>query len=147
MNPRMSLLAGFALLQACTLDPPYRPEAGVSTVPVKLDLAGDLTLCAQDRKFSLKPGEDGYAAVPAGQRITLLRDFVSGGYPVTYTCTAGISFVPETGQSYYASFELRNERCMLLVFREAPQTRVGISLEPTLGSRQACGAPAFPTEP
>ncbi len=126
------------MLSACAHVPPYMPATGIPTAQLKLSQSGELTLCAQGQRFALKPDEQKYAAVPAGQRITINHNFFAQGYNVNYSCHSGISFIPEAGQSYFANFELRNERCVLMVFREDAESRVGLSPEPSMGRPLSC---------
>ncbi|MDM4769231.1 hypothetical protein [Solimonas sp. SE-A11] len=128
--------AGVMLLQGCM--PTYVAPSGTKTARVNIAQSGSLALCTDDRLFNLSAQPDNYVEVPAGQRISLQRSFTSQGYNVSHSCSTGISFVPEEGQSYYANFELREERCILLVFREVPESRVGLGIEHSLGKRQYC---------
>ncbi len=138
----LAALCASLLLQGCASNPPFQPAPGSKTAKLNLSQTGEVTLCTEGDLFSLAPGEEGYAPVPAGQRVTLMRHFYSQGYNVSHSCQAAINFLPEEGRSYYANFELRNERCVLLVFREAPEARVGLALEPSLSRNTACGKSA-----
>lgn len=131
------------LISGCAGLPPYAPDPGTQTSPVELspDMASDtLGMCTEHRQYSLVP-KNGVVYVPDGARIRIWRGFAAGGYRVMYSCAPGISFVPEHGVSYYADFELRAQRCSLLVYRKDPLSRTGIALEPTIGN-DLCSADA-----
>jgi len=137
MNSRLALAVAAALaLQGCVKT--YVAPKGVKTARVNVSASGDLRLCTQNTQYALSRSPDNYVEVPSGERITLTRSFYSQGYNVSHSCTAGISFIPAAGQSYYADFDLRSERCILLVFRELPESRVGVGLEHSLGKRDYC---------
>lgn len=129
------------LLNGCVGLPVYVPPADTPTVDVKLsaNMAGDsLSMCTHDGAYLLKP-RNGVVKVPANQRVHLWHAFVTSGYRVIYSCAPGISFTPDPHDSYYADFEVRAERCSLLVYRQDPQSRTGLAFEPTIG-RDMCPA-------
>lgn len=138
MRRTISITLMAVLLISCAHTPPYVPAGGSPIAQLNLSQSGELTLCTQGQRFALKPNEQKYAAVPAGQRVTVNHSFFAQGYNVNYSCHSGISFIPEAGQSYFTNFELRNERCILMVFREDSRSRVGLTLEPSMGRPLAC---------
>ena len=121
------------VLAGCVGLPSYQPPANAAMVDVKLspNMRNDtMTMCVDATCYSAHPG-NGHLKVPAGERVTLFRNFVAGGYQVTYSCHPGVSFHAQAGLAYYADFELRANHCGLLVFRLDPTSRVGIAWEPT----------------
>lgn len=135
------LSAVVALLAGCVGLPVYTPAADTPTSVVKLspNMADDsLGMCDSSGAYQLKP-ENGHITVPANRRVRIWRAFFASGYRVTYHCAPGISFTPDPNVSYYADFELRAERCTLLVYRQNPASRTGLALEPSIG-RDLCPA-------
>lgn len=129
------------LLSSCVGLPVYVPSANTPTSQVKLspNMADDsLGMCDSSGAYQLKP-ENGHITVPANRRVRIWRAFFASGYRVTYHCAPGISFTPDPNVSYYADFEIRAERCTLLVYRQNPASRTGLGLEPSIG-RDLCPA-------
>ena len=120
-------------LAGCVGLPSYQPTAGAAMVDVKLspNMRNDtMTLCVAGSCYRAHPSE-GHLKVPAGEQVALFRNFVAGGYQVTYSCYPGVSFQTRANLAYYADFEVRANRCGFWVFRLDPSSRVGIALEPT----------------
>lgn len=122
-----------SVLTGCVVLPSYKPAAGTSMVDVKLspNIRNDtMTLCVDGSCYRAHPSE-GHLKVPAGERVALFRNFVAGGYQVTYSCYPGVSFQTLANLTYYADFEIRANRCGFWVFRIDQSSRVGIAFEPT----------------
>lgn len=133
-HQRMTLPALLVcVLAGCVGLPSYQPPAGAAMVDVKLspNMRNDtMTLCVEGKCYTAHPS-DGHLKVPAGERVTLFRNYVAGGYQVTYSCYPGVSFQTRADLGYYADFEIRANRCGFLVFRLDPTRRVGIAWEPS----------------
>lgn len=133
-HQRMVMLALLAcVLAGCAGLPPYKPAAGAALVDVKLspNMRNDtMTLCVSGSCYRAYPSE-GHLKIPAGERVALFRNYVAGGYQVTYSCYPGVSFQTRANLAYYADFEIRADRCGFWVFRLDPSSRIGIAFEPT----------------
>ena len=134
IHPRMAMPALLVcVLAGCVGLPSYQPPAGAALVDVKLspNMRNDtMTLCVDGSCYRAHPSE-GHLKIPAGERVALFRNFVAGGYQVTYSCYPGVSFQTQANLAYYADFEVRANRCGFWVFRLDSFSRVGIALEPT----------------
>jgi hypothetical protein len=132
----LPVAAAAALLNGCVGLPVYTPPPGTQTADIKLsaNMADDsMSMCTRDGAYLLKP-RNGVVKVPADQRVHLWHAFVSGGYRVMYSCAPGISFTPDPHDAYYADFEVRAEKCSLLVYRQDPHSRTGLAFDPTIGT-------------
>lgn len=121
------------VLAGCVGLPSYQPPVDAAMVDVKLspNMRNDtMTLCVDRTCYRAHPSK-GHLKVPAGKRVMLFRNFVAGGYQVTYSCHPGVSFQTRGDLAYYADFEIRADRCGFLVFRLDPTSRIGVAWEPT----------------
>jgi len=129
---RMAMVSMLAIGLAGCL-PIYRPGAGTALTDVKLspNMRNDaLTLCVDATCYTAHPRK-GHLQVPVGHDVTIFRNFVAGGYQVTYSCYPGMRFQPQADLAYYADFEIRADRCGFWIFRLDPSSRVGIAFDPT----------------
>lgn len=138
-----ALLALAAAVGGCVGLPPYVPGPGVQTSQLQLspNIAKEsLGMCTAAGSYSLVP-KDGKVYVPDDSRVVIWYAFVASGYREISTCAPSIGFTPHHDAAYYADFEVRSQHCGLLVYRQDPQSRTGLALEPTIG-RGICPATA-----
>jgi hypothetical protein len=119
-----------AILTSCAT--PYKPMQGESHAKINLNDLNNPWMCLYGKTYSLDSDKNGYATIPANTRVTIGNNHVIAGYNVTYSCYPAISFVPKVNNKYYANFELRNERCMVEVYREGAPNRIGLKVEPSI---------------
>lgn len=123
-------------LAGCTIVPLYNASANASYARVRLsvdDSSSSLWMCLNDKRYRLARDSSGYASIPSGQRLTIgvmFYNYVYNG--VSTSCEAASSLTPEAGSSYYVDFEIENERCTALSYREVTTNRIGLDFEPTL---------------
>lgn len=128
----LGLAAVAGVLAGCAL-PLYRPAPGTPMADVRLspNMRNDaMTLCVDATCYTARPSQ-GHLEVPVGREVTLYRNFVAGGYQVTYSCYPGMRFRPQAATGYYADFEIRANRCGFWIFRLDPSSRAGIAFDPT----------------
>jgi len=128
-------VALLAALQGCTIVPLYKPSAQGSHARVHLSDTGmsDLWLCLDDKRYRLQSDKAGFAKIPAERRVTVgvwFYNYVYNG--VSTSCEAASSFIPAADASYYVDFEIEDERCTALSYREVTTNRIGLEFEPTL---------------
>jgi hypothetical protein len=140
-----NVISVLAVVSACTTasvmpggdalqDEGDRPVARLNTRS-----AGTEWMCVDNHRRPLLPDANGYAALPAGARVTIGSDAAGNvPRPGAHTCIASASFVPKAGQSYFLGFETEGGRCAAFVYREVHTNRMGLGLEPTLAPAADC---------
>jgi hypothetical protein len=122
-------------LAGCTVVPVYKAPANADHARVHLsdDNSASLWMCLDNTRYRLAQDSTGFAKIPSGRRLTVgvwFYNYVYNG--VTTSCEAASSFIPQTGGSYYVDFEIENESCTALAYREGAANRIGLEFEPTL---------------
>ena len=128
-------------LTGCVGLPTYVPAPGEALTKIKLSPNmgdGPIGMCTSKGEYTVR-ATNGYAQLPANQRIRIWRNFVTSGYRVIYSCAPGVSFDAYPNVTYYADFEVRAEKCGLNVYRMDSTSRAGLALDPTVG-RDMCPA-------
>jgi len=137
LNAKPALMLPLALvLGGCVAN--YHPAPGQATARVNLNHVMQPEMCLNGEIYRLPVDQAGYSRIPAGQRVVLRSRHYVQGYPASYVCNPSLSLVPQAQGSYYANLELRNDRCRLEVFREDPQSAVGLAHEPSVTPGDRC---------
>lgn len=133
---RLGAGLALAMLGGCAGLPMYQPTPNqpLATIRLSPSMASQsmpLSMCDGQHCYDLK-NSHGELQVPVGHRLMLFKVLVASGYQRMYSCSPDLSFVPYAGVVYYADFALRAEHCVLGLYRDAPFSRVGVMLEPTV---------------
>lgn len=132
------LAIGAATLLGCAT-PQYHLPANAPNARINIKTAQSTWICNGSLPVhSLKADAEGYAIIPAGERLLIGTNYFASGYNVNYSCQPRSSFVPEPGQSYYLDFQIEAERCSALVYKEAPDRPVGLAFEASLAAGGGC---------
>jgi hypothetical protein len=106
---RVAIIPGLfaaALLTGCahTPSPTYVPATGEPTARLNLKHAGPnaVWVCWGESLARLRPDEDGYATIPAGQRVAISDSY----HQANGDCTPAGSFMPAAGQKYSNYFKI-----------------------------------------
>lgn len=136
---RFIFLCGLAALtSACVVIPEYQPTTDTPTTQLNLTAVGTAWMCSDGHQYQLTPDGNGRVNIPTGSRITIGKNYVARDYNVTHSCYTAVSFIPESGVSYYGNFELIAEHCVIQAYQEGAPTRVGLAFIPTLGPPSYC---------
>ncbi|WP_420474898.1 hypothetical protein [Noviherbaspirillum sp. ST9] len=130
------LAAAASLLAGCAT--PYELQLETGQGSALLNIKGDWQrwICRDGARKVLQPDEKGYAAIPAGERITVGTSFYGGNA----SCSARSSFIPMAGERYFLDFDIESEKCFSLPYREVSYNRVGLALVHTAAPSGECGA-------
>jgi hypothetical protein len=126
------LTACAVMLSSCSLAPPYKFQPGEPTASLDVKNLLSPEMCMDGRRHVLEEDGEGHALVPAGKRITILSTLNVPGYPVSWTCRAGKSFIPIAGSKYFGNFESKDQHCRVEVYKEDAGNRTGLALDWTL---------------
>lgn len=110
----------------------YRHPAGAPAAKLEVSKAGVAWVCNDSEPQILRPGPDGLAVIPAGERISVGLNYSMAGYNVTYSCYPHVNLSPAVGAVYFQDFETENEKCTAIVYRKTDDKRIGLALEPTM---------------
>ncbi|MEG3792117.1 hypothetical protein V1318_18525 [Lysobacter sp. CCNWLW3] len=124
-------LVAAASLTACSSLSPYPFQPGEPSAVVNLSDVPSPFFCVGGTNYKFVPDKQQRARVPVGKRIAVNSFVYIGGYQSYWTCTAGMSFVPDAGHQYLVNLEMRDQACRLEVYREGADNRVGLDLEPS----------------
>lgn len=121
-----------ASLVGCAGLPPYKAAGNDTLTTLKFGptVGGALTLCDAGNCFSLA-SHDGEAMIPTGRPLLLGKVLVASDTYRMYSCNPMLGFTAAPDVKYYADFSLRAEHCFLSVYRIDPNSRVGLTFEPT----------------
>ena len=90
--------------------------------------------CTEASRFKSRPNKEGYADIPADERVTIgLRHSWSDNIG-TYSCKPSLSFIAEKGERYYANWGVEDYKCFIEIFKEDTSNRVGVSFVPSVGA-------------
>lgn len=138
MSRHIYIGLGAAFLFGCGLQPyklpPNAPSARINVLTAQSSWICNANIPAQ----SLVADKEGYATIPAGERLVVGASYFVSGYNVNYSCYPRSNFIPEAGQSYYLDFQIEAERCTALVYKEAPHRPVGLEFEWSLAPGGGC---------
>ena len=129
----------YVLLTGCV--PIYHLPKDATYARVRLaDVASaNMWVCQRNQIYRLLPDKSGYAKIAADRRVTLGVSYYNYVYQgVSTYCNAGSSLIPDPSASYYLDFEMEDERCMALPYKEGAKNRIGLDFEPTLQPSSAC---------
>jgi hypothetical protein len=124
-------LAAAALLAGCASLSPYPFQPGEATAVVNLTDVPSPWFCVGGTNYKFAPDKQQRALVPVGKRIAVNSFVYLSGYQSYWTCTVGMSFVPDADHRYLVNLEMRDQACRLEVYREGADNRIGLDLEPT----------------
>jgi hypothetical protein len=131
----MALATGSACIPA--INPRYVFAPGEAKARVFVVDGEELSLFKDQKFYSVKV-EKGtrYASIPASGPVELGRSLFYGkayfGFSKTYSCYPMTAFEPQSGASYVMDVVLINDGCLAQLVREAPGTRTGVRLEPSV---------------
>lgn len=135
----LALSAALLALSGCALAP-YKPAPGEPTALINVKNVPSPSICdAQGRQFSLQPGKDSLARIPADEPLMLGSVLQYQGYNVVWTCAPTVGFTPAADQTYYGVVESANQACRYEVYRTDTANRTGLGLESTV-TRGTCPA-------
>lgn len=116
----------------------YNAPSGGTTAKLNTFGGGEKWICVNNKIQKLISDSQHYATIPAGDRITVGTEFYAdNGYVIT-KCSPRSSFIPQPNLTYYIDFEIENEKCTSLVYKEDKSNRAGLSLEATLQRSNEC---------
>ena len=117
----------------------YRAPEGVPVAKINIKSEGNKWICISGERHNLRAESEGYADIPAGNRVTIgsrYNNYVYGG--ISTSCNPSSSIIPKAGQRYYIDFDFDSKRCYALIFKEDPGSRSGLALDPTFGPSSDC---------
>lgn len=91
----------------------------------KVQLSHKAEICVGTFARSLHAERDGYAVIPAGERLFLLSKYTD----YRAECGRWVSFVPQAAARYQIYTQVTAERCVSTVMREDSSTATGLRLE------------------
>ncbi len=95
---------------------------------------GWVSMCKDNSYYSVhtKKDDNTIAIIPAGKRITFMKNMYFSGYNVSHSCYPKLSFVPKTGEKYIFNGGISVKGCYaeLVKLDEAKET--GVSVEPSV---------------
>lgn len=110
----------------------YRMPAGTPSASLRVPSGTTSWICANGPAQILTKGKDGRAQIPAGERITIGSNYATSDGYMNYYCSASVSLAPRVGEKYYQDFETEAESCIVMIYRETDDKRVGLEFEPSL---------------
>ena len=134
---KANLLIFVLLISGCAILPPYVAPAD-NVVNLNVNDLPDPWICVNKKMFALKADSQGNAKVPTGSRIVVGSRHSWQGYNVTYSCNPSVSFIPQTGISYFANWEIIDEGCRVEIYKITDDNRVGLDFERSI-DRGWCG--------
>lgn len=127
------LVPAMAMLLASGCMSTYHLPAGKPAASLRVNPGTKTWICADSAPQVLRPGSDGRASIPAGERVTIGANFASSDGYVNQYCSAAVSLAPEALARYHQDFEMEGGRCRALIYRETEDKRVGLAFERSLG--------------
>lgn len=134
----LSISSTLVLIGCASLPPYVPPAAGEASAIVDVSRMHADSICTKGVFYSVTKPKDGKLLVPASGRVALYSYIQIAGYNVNYTCLPGISFQPESGQSYLLNLEIMDQKCRLEIYREGAKNRVGLDVVPSAGPGNYC---------
>ncbi len=127
-------------LSGCSMLPRYEaPPAGPDTATIDMSRFAVANVCHHGKAYSLQKPADGKVVVPVDGRIRVTGIAQFMGFNMIYTCTPGISFQPEAGQTYFMNLRALSQGCIMEVYKIDPsEPRVGLTMVPDVGSSLRC---------
>lgn len=130
-------LPAVAMLLATGCMSTYHLPAGKPAASLRVSPGVTTWICADSAPQMLRPGKDGRATIPAGERVTIGANFATSDGYTNQFCSAAVSLSPEALARYHQDFEYEGGRCRALVYRETEDKRVGLAFERSVGKSGA----------
>lgn len=129
------ILAAF-MLASCT--PIYMPEDFNNTVILKSLKEANLSMCSNNKIYSLRRFGDGNFHIPHGKRITLYYHYSKSTGNGVEQCGPLISFIPIRGHMYYLNFDIKDRYCSIEMLRYSNQNKTGLVPESSVRRTASC---------
>lgn len=135
-----AMVCAVAALSGCAMLPRYEaPPAGPDTATIDMSRFVVANVCHHGKAYSLQKPADGKVVVPVDGRIRVTGIAQFMGFNVIYTCTPGISFQPEAGQTYFMNLRALSQGCIMEVYKIDPsEPRVGLTMVPDVAPSARC---------
>ncbi len=124
------------LLSACSILPTYQPGNGEAMVTVRALGPGAYSMCKNGVRYQLpferdSAGHD-FLRVPVGERIGLSAFLFYSGYQRNISCSVGLSFIPQAGETYIANEGYRAAQCFIELVRQDDTRETGVVEDKTV---------------
>lgn len=126
------------LLSTAGCIPQYHAPHDGPVAKIKLNKLARNWICVAGQQQQLVADWEGYATIPADQRVTIGSRFFQQGYMVDVSCNPSSSIIPAPDSRYYIDFDMRAGMCLSLMYREDPSNRTGLGIDPTLAPPAGC---------
>lgn len=131
------IVAGF-VVSGCALKEMknYSPLANEKTAKIDIsEFDSTIRICVNNERLFVTSNSDGYAIIPANQRVSLEDFYYVGDSSYSTSCSFKISFIPKTDEKYFLNQEFRNQKCFMEVYKRGASNRIGLdvidSMEPS----------------
>lgn len=132
----LPMLALVALTAGCV--PRYQAPHEGPLAKIKLSKLAQNWICVDGQPHNLVADWQGYASIPADQRVTIGSRYFAQGHMVDISCNPASSIIAAPDGRYFIDFDMRSGMCLSLMYREDPNNRAGLALEPTLAQPAGC---------
>jgi hypothetical protein len=136
LSNKFLLLLCIFMLASCATYAPYPFAQEEKRATITFFTIGKASMCKAGKiyNFSIIDGTN-FAAVPAGERITIGTFMHFPEYAVSYKCFPMQSVIPIEGEKYVLHNYIRDDKCFLEIVREDSTAETGIRNEPSIGAR------------
>lgn len=132
MNALGNLLLLLPVLLVAACAPLYRAVPGEPVATLNVRNAANTSICVGGVFYRLLPDKDGNAAIPANRNLVVTSSYGASDGNMQYHCSPSVGFTPADREAYAANFEIRAERCRVMVYREDPTVPAGLVREPSV---------------
>lgn len=97
------------LLSGCLAT--YSPSMSGPTAKLKVARDATSTICVNGTQNKLRADASGYAAIPAGEKITITAQYAEITNNIRFICIPAVSFTPAASETYLQTFEKHRLGC------------------------------------
>jgi len=121
-------------ITGCASSPRYKFTKNEPRVEVTNSGYGGVSMCKDYKYYTpvSKEKNSGVIMVPAGDRITLMKNVFFSGYNVSFSCYPRLSFIPKEGEKYIVNADISPEGCYVELVKLDGSKETGISVEPSV---------------